>query len=185
MWAVWCVSYLCAVCVAHRPSTHTGLAGEHQKYNASLALQLCNSWETSCKPRNTDQPGGITGNSNPAATTAAPFELASHMVDGIAESSWPGRNQVLHIHLRGVFKRIFTGPFIDTCIFPHTKSMWLTTPALHRFYRWLAHADLQAWGHYVLAGRGPHRRELHSKCLQSVGEHIFVFLHPASCIKKI
>uniref|UniRef100_A0A7N6BWF1 Folylpolyglutamate synthase n=1 Tax=Anabas testudineus TaxID=64144 RepID=A0A7N6BWF1_ANATE len=58
---------------------HLGLAGKHQRSNASLALQLSHTWlQKRCLP------GGIEC-----------YVLVQCMVSGLAETEWHGRNQTL------------------------------------------------------------------------------------------
>ncbi|CAG5867142.1 unnamed protein product [Menidia menidia] len=59
-----------------------GLAGQHQRLNASLALQLNKSFPT-------------TNLENSSLPRASSFKLSPFMVKGLAETEWPGRNQTL------------------------------------------------------------------------------------------
>uniref|UniRef100_A0A7N6BQS3 Folylpolyglutamate synthase n=1 Tax=Anabas testudineus TaxID=64144 RepID=A0A7N6BQS3_ANATE len=67
---------------------HLGLAGKHQRSNASLALQLSHTWlQKRCLP------GGI--GSLLTILQATPFKPTPIMVKGLAETEWHGRNQTL------------------------------------------------------------------------------------------
>ena len=86
-------------CAGSAPLPVIGLAGEHQRYNASLALQLCNSWHQSAAAAAAAQDAGASVPATKAggggvAPVAAPFELVPHMKEGVAKSRWPGRNQI-------------------------------------------------------------------------------------------
>uniref|UniRef100_A0A671R9C8 Folylpolyglutamate synthase n=1 Tax=Sinocyclocheilus anshuiensis TaxID=1608454 RepID=A0A671R9C8_9TELE len=64
-------------------SLRLGLAGHHQRSNASLALQLSHTWL---------QRHFLTG----AGVSPAPaFQPSPAMIKGLAETEWPGRNQTL------------------------------------------------------------------------------------------
>ncbi|XP_030623075.1 folylpolyglutamate synthase, mitochondrial [Chanos chanos] len=67
-----------------------GLAGQHQRSNASLALQLSHTWlERRCLP---DIPS-VTEFSG--LSIAPGFEPNPLMLKGLAEANWPGRTQTL------------------------------------------------------------------------------------------
>uniref|UniRef100_A0A3Q0S1W3 Folylpolyglutamate synthase n=1 Tax=Amphilophus citrinellus TaxID=61819 RepID=A0A3Q0S1W3_AMPCI len=62
-----------------------GLAGQHQRSNASLALQLSHTWlQRRCLPV---KDGGTL--------QAAAFSPSPMMVKGLADTEWPGRTQTL------------------------------------------------------------------------------------------
>ncbi|CAI5666161.1 unnamed protein product [Oreochromis niloticus] len=72
---------------------HLGLAGQHQRSNASLALQLSHTWL---------QMRGLPDNSLPYITVnnsrmlqATAFTPSPMMVKGLADTEWPGRSQTL------------------------------------------------------------------------------------------
>uniref|UniRef100_A0A3P8NVM2 Folylpolyglutamate synthase n=1 Tax=Astatotilapia calliptera TaxID=8154 RepID=A0A3P8NVM2_ASTCA len=72
---------------------HLGLAGQHQRSNASLALQLSHTWL---------QMRGLPDNSFPCSTVnnggmlqATAFSPSPVMVKGLADTEWPGRSQTL------------------------------------------------------------------------------------------
>ncbi|KAM6902359.1 folylpolyglutamate synthase, mitochondrial [Xenentodon cancila] len=72
---------------------HLGLAGHHQYFNASLALQLCYSWlQKRCV---SDKSFQSTNLENTALPQAIPFKPSHIMVKGLASTEWPGRNQTL------------------------------------------------------------------------------------------
>uniref|UniRef100_A0A8C8A1S1 Folylpolyglutamate synthase n=1 Tax=Oryzias sinensis TaxID=183150 RepID=A0A8C8A1S1_9TELE len=70
---------------------HLGLAGKHQRWNASLALQLSNSWlKRRCSPGKSSRMGqGLL------FQPATSFRPSSEMMMGLANTEWPGRNQTL------------------------------------------------------------------------------------------
>ncbi|XP_078811675.1 folylpolyglutamate synthase, mitochondrial isoform X4 [Oryzias latipes] len=72
---------------------HLGLAGKHQRWNASLALQLSNSWlKRRCSP---DQSLSAINPENTRVQPATAFRPSSEMMMGLANTEWPGRNQTL------------------------------------------------------------------------------------------
>ncbi|XP_069025083.1 folylpolyglutamate synthase, mitochondrial-like [Embiotoca jacksoni] len=72
---------------------HLGLAGQHQRSNASLALQLSYTWlQKRCLP---DKHVSSTSAENTSALQATSFKLSPVMVKGLADTKWPGRNQTL------------------------------------------------------------------------------------------
>ncbi|XP_041825453.1 folylpolyglutamate synthase, mitochondrial [Melanotaenia boesemani] len=72
---------------------HLGLAGQHQRFNASLALQLSHTWlQRRCGP---DKTFPSTYLENTRVPDARPFKPSPVMVKGLAETEWPGRNQTL------------------------------------------------------------------------------------------
>uniref|UniRef100_A0A8C4F9D5 Folylpolyglutamate synthase n=1 Tax=Dicentrarchus labrax TaxID=13489 RepID=A0A8C4F9D5_DICLA len=75
-----------------------GLAGQHQRSNASLALQLSHTWlQRRCLPGGT----GISENLNcvfsnvTSSSTSLSVCLSGRLVSGLADTEWPGRNQTL------------------------------------------------------------------------------------------
>ncbi|XP_059214627.1 folylpolyglutamate synthase, mitochondrial [Centropristis striata] len=70
-----------------------GLAGQHQRSNASLALQLSHTWlQKRCLP---DKSFPVVGAEDTGALQATPFKPSPIMVKGLADTEWPGRNQTL------------------------------------------------------------------------------------------
>ncbi|RVE65477.1 hypothetical protein OJAV_G00116930 [Oryzias javanicus] len=70
-----------------------GLAGKHQHSNASLALQLSNSWlKTRCS---SDKSLPAVNHESIKVHQAPSFSVSSEMVMGLADTEWPGRNQTL------------------------------------------------------------------------------------------
>uniref|UniRef100_A0A671R944 Folylpolyglutamate synthase n=1 Tax=Sinocyclocheilus anshuiensis TaxID=1608454 RepID=A0A671R944_9TELE len=68
-------------------SLRLGLAGHHQRSNASLALQLSHTWL---------QRHFLTGALEFSGVSPAPaFQPSPAMIKGLAETEWPGRNQTL------------------------------------------------------------------------------------------
>ncbi|XP_028664953.1 folylpolyglutamate synthase, mitochondrial isoform X1 [Erpetoichthys calabaricus] len=85
-------------CEGHR--LPLGLAGAHQRSNASLALQICRSWlqhrgfyADFPSIEKMEQPTQALLNSRPAMATA--FLPSSAMATGLRETEWPGRTQTL------------------------------------------------------------------------------------------
>ncbi|XP_031731578.1 folylpolyglutamate synthase, mitochondrial isoform X2 [Anarrhichthys ocellatus] len=74
-----------------------GLAGQHQRSNASLALQLSHTWlQKRCLPGGTgDKSFPSTSVENTAGRQVASFKLSPIMIKGLADTEWPGRNQTL------------------------------------------------------------------------------------------
>ncbi|XP_020495732.2 folylpolyglutamate synthase, mitochondrial [Labrus bergylta] len=74
-----------------------GLAGQHQRSNASLALQLSHTWlQKRClvlKKENKSFPSFPAENTGGLQVT--PFKPSPIMVKGLADTEWPGRNQTL------------------------------------------------------------------------------------------
>ncbi|KAM6431555.1 folylpolyglutamate synthase, mitochondrial isoform 2-T2 [Liasis olivaceus] len=77
-----------------------GLAGDHQRSNAALALQLSRTWLGRCGYLDTDElkdlwlPSELPAKRVPHLAPA--FKPAQPMVQGLQEAVWLGRNQVLH-----------------------------------------------------------------------------------------
>ncbi|XP_056288235.1 folylpolyglutamate synthase, mitochondrial isoform X2 [Pseudoliparis swirei] len=70
-----------------------GLAGQHQRSNASLALQLSHAWlHKRCLP---DQSCPSPGQQDAELRLAAPFKPSAITLRGLADTEWPGRNQTL------------------------------------------------------------------------------------------
>ncbi|XP_072227609.1 folylpolyglutamate synthase, mitochondrial isoform X2 [Leuresthes tenuis] len=70
-----------------------GLAGQHQRFNASLALQLSHTWlQKRCVPDKSVPSSSLESSSLPQA---AAFKPSPIMVKGLAATEWPGRNQTL------------------------------------------------------------------------------------------
>ncbi|XP_061554902.1 folylpolyglutamate synthase, mitochondrial [Phycodurus eques] len=68
-----------------------GLAGQHQRSNASLALQLSHTWlQRRCLPEEKLSSTAVETSSTPEAT---PFTPSPVMKKGLADTKWPGRNQ--------------------------------------------------------------------------------------------
>ncbi|XP_033981856.1 folylpolyglutamate synthase, mitochondrial isoform X1 [Trematomus bernacchii] len=71
-----------------------GLAGQHQRSNASLALQLSHTWlQKRCLPAETSFPS--TSDENTEVLQGAAFTPSPIMVKGLADTEWAGRNQTL------------------------------------------------------------------------------------------
>ena len=66
-----------------------GLAGEHQRLNAALAVAICRTWETRRATHTTDD---AHGGDAPQADLKAPLSEAYRA--GLAAVRWPGRAQV-------------------------------------------------------------------------------------------
>lgn len=76
-----------------------GLAGVHQRVNASLAVQLAATWEQSA--------GHSCGGSDPAgaakrAQQVAQLQLPDAYAAGLRQCVWPGRAQVINTCSQGV-----------------------------------------------------------------------------------
>ncbi|XP_035769971.1 folylpolyglutamate synthase, mitochondrial-like, partial [Neolamprologus brichardi] len=72
---------------------HLGLAGQHQRSNASLALQLSHTWlQRRCLP---DHSFPVTTVENNGTLQAPAFSPSPIMVKGLADAKWPGRTQTL------------------------------------------------------------------------------------------
>ncbi|KAM4528582.1 folylpolyglutamate synthase, mitochondrial [Odontesthes bonariensis] len=70
-----------------------GLAGQHQRFNASLALQLSHTWlQKRCVP---DKNSPSTNPESSSLPPAAAFKPSPIMLKGLAATEWPGRNQTL------------------------------------------------------------------------------------------
>ncbi|XP_042334764.1 folylpolyglutamate synthase, mitochondrial isoform X2 [Sceloporus undulatus] len=77
-----------------------GLAGDHQRSNAALALQLSHTWLGQNGYLDITEPKGPCPDSELLAKRPPPvapaFKLDKAMVQGLQETVWLGRNQVLH-----------------------------------------------------------------------------------------
>ena len=73
-----------------------GLAGVHQRINASLAVQLTAQWEQAAG--HSCGSAGAAGAADRAGQVAA-FQLPAPYVDGLRDCVWPGRAQVQHCDL--------------------------------------------------------------------------------------
>ncbi|XP_006154124.2 folylpolyglutamate synthase, mitochondrial isoform X3 [Tupaia chinensis] len=95
---VSCPLYLCPPLEALEeggPPLTLGLEGEHQRSNASLALQLARCW---LQQQDHQGIGELTASrpSLPRQLSLAPvFQPTAHMRRGLRETEWPGRTQVL------------------------------------------------------------------------------------------
>ncbi|KAL7376602.1 hypothetical protein ABVT39_011609 [Epinephelus coioides] len=70
-----------------------GLAGQHQRSNASLALQLSHTWlQKRCLPVKSFPSTTVE---NASVLQATSFKPSPIMVKGLADTEWPGRNQTL------------------------------------------------------------------------------------------
>ncbi|XP_031143139.1 folylpolyglutamate synthase, mitochondrial [Sander lucioperca] len=70
-----------------------GLAGQHQRSNATLALQLSHTWlQKRCLP---DKSFSSTSVENTGVLEVTTFKPSPIMVKGLADTEWPGRNQTL------------------------------------------------------------------------------------------
>ncbi|CAL8386893.1 unnamed protein product [Boreogadus saida] len=70
-----------------------GLAGQHQRSNASLALQLSHTWLQ--RRRLQDQNFPSTTLEGPGVPLATPFTPSPIMTKGLADTVWAGRTQTL------------------------------------------------------------------------------------------
>ncbi|KAM3874599.1 folylpolyglutamate synthase, mitochondrial [Diretmus argenteus] len=72
---------------------HLGLAGQHQRLNASLALQLSHTWlQRRCLPEKSFPSTNVESAGLPQATRFKPSPI---MVKGLADTEWSGRTQTL------------------------------------------------------------------------------------------
>lgn len=78
--------------------------GKHQKWNASLAIQLCESWLRQNEQGDDSLPGAHGPDASGAAlkqagkkgaTIATPVLVDASSKEALANARWPGRNQVL------------------------------------------------------------------------------------------
>ncbi|XP_071384416.1 folylpolyglutamate synthase, mitochondrial-like [Centroberyx affinis] len=70
-----------------------GLAGQHQRSNATLALQLSHTWlQRRCLPDKSFPSANVE---SAAVPQAARFKPSPIMVKGLADTEWPGRTQTL------------------------------------------------------------------------------------------
>ncbi|XP_039362229.1 folylpolyglutamate synthase, mitochondrial isoform X1 [Mauremys reevesii] len=97
-----CPLYLCPDLDAFEKddkALQLGLAGEHQRSNATLALQLSRAWLQQQGYQGTGeqkdlQPGAELLSKRPVPLAPA-FRPSSSMVQGLQDTEWLGRNQVL------------------------------------------------------------------------------------------
>ncbi|KAM9450941.1 folylpolyglutamate synthase, mitochondrial isoform 1-T1 [Clarias gariepinus] len=91
---IGCSLFLCPELSQYQSSEEVklGLAGLHQRSNASLALQLTQCWlQRRCSTGLAVTPAsGFSG-----LHMASGFEPSAHMLKGLAETEWLGRNQTL------------------------------------------------------------------------------------------
>nr|XP_046230677.1 folylpolyglutamate synthase, mitochondrial-like [Scatophagus argus] len=73
---------------------HLGLAGQHQRYNASLALQLSHTWLQKRRLSEESFPSSTVENTG-GVLQATPFKPSPIMVKGLADTVWPGRSQTV------------------------------------------------------------------------------------------
>ncbi|XP_071371741.1 folylpolyglutamate synthase, mitochondrial-like [Centroberyx affinis] len=70
-----------------------GLAGEHQRLNASLALQLSSSWLQHRQAEERD--GLLSAAGHRLGSQAAAFQPSTAMLKGLQETEWLGRSQTV------------------------------------------------------------------------------------------
>uniref|UniRef100_A0A8C2JZP3 Folylpolyglutamate synthase n=1 Tax=Cyprinus carpio TaxID=7962 RepID=A0A8C2JZP3_CYPCA len=73
-------------------SLSLGLAGHHQRRNASLALQLSHTW---LQRHFLTDPASSSPVEFSGVSPAPVFQPSPAMIKGLAETEWPGRNQTL------------------------------------------------------------------------------------------
>ncbi|XP_026104207.1 folylpolyglutamate synthase, mitochondrial-like, partial [Carassius auratus] len=73
-------------------SLRLGLAGHHQRSNASLALQLSHTW---LQRHFLTDPVSSSAVEFSGVSPAQAFQPSPAMIKGLAETEWPGRNQTL------------------------------------------------------------------------------------------
>ncbi|KAK7131532.1 hypothetical protein R3I94_016603 [Phoxinus phoxinus] len=73
-------------------SLRLGLAGQHQRSNASLALQLSHTW---LQRHFLTDPASSSLVEFSGVSPAPVFQPSPAMIKGLAETEWPGRNQTL------------------------------------------------------------------------------------------
>ncbi|KAK2872353.1 hypothetical protein QQF64_018050 [Cirrhinus molitorella] len=73
-------------------SLRLGLAGQHQRSNASLALQLSHTW---LQRHFLTDPASSSPVEFSDVSPASAFQPSPAMIKGLAETEWPGRNQTL------------------------------------------------------------------------------------------
>ncbi|KTG01824.1 hypothetical protein cypCar_00034055 [Cyprinus carpio] len=73
-------------------SLRLGLAGHHQRRNASLALQLSHTW---LQRHFLTDPASSSPVEFSGVSPAPVFQPSPAMIKGLAETEWPGRNQTL------------------------------------------------------------------------------------------
>ncbi|XP_076586562.1 folylpolyglutamate synthase, mitochondrial-like [Chaetodon auriga] len=72
-----------------------GLAGEHQRLNASLALQLSYSWLQRHEAKERGDSLSLAHASCKPGSPAVTFQPSAAMLKGLQETEWLGRNQML------------------------------------------------------------------------------------------
>ena len=77
---------------ANAASVRVGLAGEHQKLNAALALELVAAWEARSSVAATRQGEAAARRVRELAAGVIPAEYAR----GLENVRWPGRGQIVH-----------------------------------------------------------------------------------------
>uniref|UniRef100_A0A672HL00 Folylpolyglutamate synthase n=1 Tax=Salarias fasciatus TaxID=181472 RepID=A0A672HL00_SALFA len=101
-----------------------GLAGSHQRLNASLALQLSSSWLQRHKAQRADNSAHTLNGLN---SQNASFQPSMAMLRGLQETEWPGRSQTLSCgpvtyYLDGAH----TAESMQACV------SWFSQETLHR-----------------------------------------------------
>lgn len=75
-----------------------GLAGDHQRLNASLAVALVNSWEQHVSSRQqskTDQQQAGVAGAEQRLQQLQQGLLPQKYLEGLRKAAWPGRSQVM------------------------------------------------------------------------------------------
>nr|XP_060613560.1 folylpolyglutamate synthase, mitochondrial [Anolis sagrei ordinatus] len=72
-----------------------GLAGDHQRSNAALALQLCRTWLRQNPHLDVAEPKELWPDCKRPPPVAPAFRLDKAMLQGLQDTEWLGRNQVL------------------------------------------------------------------------------------------
>nr|XP_002734675.1 PREDICTED: folylpolyglutamate synthase, mitochondrial-like [Saccoglossus kowalevskii] len=73
-----------------------GIAGDHQKRNASLAIQLCRAWMEEHTLSNTSFENIKTNDTLKHSYPTAPaFKLSDAFIVGLRNCQWPGRTQII------------------------------------------------------------------------------------------
>ncbi|XP_019584209.2 folylpolyglutamate synthase, mitochondrial isoform X2 [Rhinolophus sinicus] len=115
-----CPLYLCPQLEALEeggPPLTLGLEGEHQRFNAALALQLARCWLQQKVHRGI---GELTA-SRPSLLQPLPlapvFQPTSHMRQGLRDTEWLGRSQMLrHGHLTWYLDGAHTSSSMQACV---------------------------------------------------------------------
>ena len=74
-----------------------GLAGEHQKLNAALAVALAGAWEGTSAPAAALQGKRAAARAAAVRSGSLPAEYAA----GLKAATWPGRGQIVHDNVAG------------------------------------------------------------------------------------